>query len=421
MAPGTIGTMAGLLDQVLVSLANLAVSLLVLRFGSKFEFGLYGLGYGAIVVATSFASALFATPMTVSYYRLPEAQRPAYAGSLFIGQVAISVLLCLVALVAALATGVDLFAGGQEGLVWALVILCCPAAMAHDLSRSYRFLRQQGPVALGLDAVQAALWIGLSLLAIRAEMPAHLAALGAYGAASAFTALLGLMRSHLAPAGLGTVLEHVRSVWDQGKWAMGGVAVSAMQNQAHLYLVAWLATVEAVADVNAARMLIAPVGLVVIGMNRGMLPMLAKLHAEGRREAMRRLAGGALLFIVFLLLAFLGALYLSWDLLTTTVLRGEYHQIGGLVLAWAAVVTIQAAVLILSAQFQVEGRFRLLTMLNFYTAVPVLLCAVPMIQWQGGIGGLLALALGQVMLGLLLVRDLRNRDRSAPAPSVAPG
>jgi O-antigen/teichoic acid export membrane protein len=423
-APGTVGTLAGMFDQVLISIANLAVGLIVLRLGTKQEFGIYGLGYTAIIVANSFAAALFAGQMTVSYYGLQPAERSAFAGALFLAQAGLSALIGFAALGIALGSGQASFSGSLEQQGLAVAILCCPAAMAHDLSRSYRFLRHQGFVGLGLDTLNAALWIGLTLLGIREGLPAHVAALGGYGVACAITALTGLIRSHLSLVGPAAIMRWVTSVWGQGRWAVGGVLVNALQNQAHLYLLAWLVSVEAVAEVNAARMLISPLGIIVIGVNRGILPLLAKLRAEGRGDSLRRLARNALLLVLAAILFYLACVFLSWDLLTRLVLRSEYQHIGGLVLAWAVVVSGLAVDSNMSAQLQVEGRFRSLALLNLLTAVPVLLFAIPLIQWQGGLGSLLALAVGQAGLAGILflhVRRAREAGQEHVPTSPAPG
>ncbi|WP_426958446.1 lipopolysaccharide biosynthesis protein [Muricoccus radiodurans] len=419
LSPTAVGAAAGLLDQVLVSLANLAVGLLVLRYGTKAEFGLYGLAYTAIVVATSFSSSLFGMPMTVSYYKVAAEERAAYAGALFEGQAVLSLLLCGVVFALALAGGEVALGGSPEQQAWALALLCCPLAMAQGLVRTHRFLVQQGLVALGLSALHAAAWAGLTGLFIMQGAAAHLAALGGYGLACGVVALLGLIRSGLVAVGPARVVQAVRSVWEQGRWAMGGVAVGSLQNSAHLYLLAWLTSVEAVAEVNAGRMLISPIGMVLIGMNRGMLPMMAKLFAEGRQGALRRLAAGALLFLLLLTVVYLAALFVSWDLLLALVLRGKYEHVGALVLAWAAVVTVQAVNLILSAQVQVEGDFRSLTLLSLYTAIPMLIVAVPAIWWGGGMGGLLALVAGQAALTALLVRLLRRGGKRPDMPGPA--
>jgi len=408
LAPGAVNTLAGMADQVLASLANLAIGLIVLRHGTKLEFGLYGLGYTAIVVANSIAGSLFSSPMTASYYHLPDARRPGFAGALFLAQAGISVPLALLLLATAMAAGGAGFGDAPESLSWALVILAAPAAMLHDRVRGYRFLRHQGPVALGLDALNAALWIGLVLLGVSRGVPAHAAALGGYGLACLATGLLGLLGAGLARVGPRAALQTLRETWELSRWALGGVAVGTVQTQAHLYLLAWLASVEAVAEVNAARMLIAPVGMLVVGLDRGLVPLLAKQHAENRPEAMRRLARAMLAFVLVLLSGYLAAVFLFWDPLVGLLLRGAYQHIGGLVVAWGAVVGIQALVLIQTAVLQAQGRFRSLTLLNLVTAVPMLGCAVPLILLYGGIGGLAALGGGQVALSLLLWRDGRR-------------
>jgi len=417
LAPGAVNTLAGMADQVLASLANLAIGLIVLRYGTKLEFGLYGLGYTAIVVANSIAGALFASPMTASYYHLAEARRGGFAGALFLAQAGISVPLAGLLLAAAMAAGGAGFGGAPESLGWALVIVAAPAAMLHDRIRGYRFLRHQGVLALGLDALNAALWIGFVLLGVSRGVPAHAAALGGYGLACLVTGVLGLVGAGLARVDARAALATLRETWALSRWALGGVAVGTVGTQAHLYLLAWLASVEAVAEVNAARMLIAPVGMLVIGLDRGLVPLLARQHAEGRPQAMRRLARAVLAFVLALLVGYLAAVFLFWDLLVGLLLRGAYQHIGALVVAWGAVVGIQALVLVQTAVLQAQGRFRSLTLMNLVTAVPMLACAVPLIAFHGGLGGLAALGVGQVVLSLLLWRDARRRNGGEGADS----
>ena len=202
--------------------------------------------------------------------------------------------------------------------------------------------------------------------------------------------------------------------WRHGRWALGGVAVTAAQNQAHVYLLGWLGTAAAVADLNAARMLLMPASLLTLGSTRVLTPRLAQLAADGGTGQMRSLSLRTIGALLLLIAGYAFAILLSLNLILGTVLPEKYAGIGPLVTLWAAVTMLQAIDMVLSAALQATKRFRRLTIINIWTAVPVLLAVVPMILAFGAAGSLVTLAAGYAGMALLLALDLRSRN--APVP-----
>jgi len=403
-----LDSLAGLLDQAVISLANLAVGFLVLQLSSREEFGLYGLGYATIMLTNGVSNALFASPLTVAHFRRAEAARGGLAAAFVLGHGFLSLG------AGALALAALWLAGASPVLL--VTAAACPAAMAHDFSRARRFLHARPVGALALDLLNAVLWIGLMLAGWWAGCPAYLAALGGYALACAGTALLGVMdsRGHFR-AGLAELGPTLRDAWSHGRWALGGVAVMAAQNQAHIYILALMRGAEAVAEVNAARMLTAPVAFMLVGLQRTLIPRLARLHAAGQDAEMRRQARLARMAVLAANLGWTLAIAAAWEVALKPMLPEGYHQVGILVGAWALVFTGQAFSAGLSAHLQAVGAFRVLTLLNVVTAVPVVLAAVPLIQLAGATGSLMAMALGHAALAVLLHRAIARSGRGPAA------
>ncbi|MBB3897243.1 MATE family efflux transporter [Roseococcus suduntuyensis] len=405
-------TLAGIADQAVISLANFGVALAVLRLGTKEEFGLYALGYMAVVVANSFAGGMFGSQFIVAQHGRPEAARPAFAAALLLAQLGGVALACLLALGA-------LAAAGWANPFVAVMLLVMPAAVAQDFLRVHRLALLRPQAALALDGLNAVLWAGFALAGLALGLAVPVAALAGHGAACAVTAAVAAATARLPlRQGLRGMGDGLRTVWDQGRWSVGGVAVTLAQNQAHFYILGVLAGLAAVADVNAARMLLTPAALLLVGVNRTLIPGFAQLRAAGEAHRIRRQAVIATLVLVGAVLAYALLLWAAWDMLARHLLQGRYDGIGPLVALWTLVIGLQAVTEIAAGQLQAASRFRALALRIGIVAGPVVVALVPMILWLGGPGSLMVLAAGQAALGALLWREVA-RETSPPRPSCA--
>jgi O-antigen/teichoic acid export membrane protein len=401
------GALFGIANQAVISLANLAIGLAVLRFGSKEGFGLYSLGYMAVIVASGFAGGLFAAQLPARLLQRPEAARARFAGALFAAQVALSLGLCLLLLGLGSAMGLAApVGGGPVAQTIFVALLAAPCAMALDYLRAHRLVLHRPASALGLDLLNAVVWAGLTLAGWQAGWPLHLAALAGYGAACLATILIGLRGTGLEA---GPMRPALAEAWEQGRWALGGVLVTVAQNNAHLYLLAWLQGTGAAAEMNAARLLVAPVALITVGVNRTLIPRMAAQQAAGEAAQQALLQRQALLLVLGAMAAYGLLLALGWGWVRAVVLPAGYAAVGLLALGWGLVFALQAVSESFSARLQARGRFRGLTLANALTALPVLAGVGPLILLAGPAGSLVALGAGQMALSVLLRREVRLR------------
>src|SRR5690606_26184457 len=62
-----------------------------------------------------------------------------------------------------------------------------------------------------------------------------------------------------------------------GKWALGGVLVSWAQNQGYVLILALVKNSALVAEANAARLFLAPIGVVSTSISKVIMPKLVQL------------------------------------------------------------------------------------------------------------------------------------------------
>lgn len=412
-------TLLGVLDQGVLGIGNLAVALLVLRMATKEEYGLYGLSYMTVILLNGFSGALFGAQMTVSYYDRNLAERTNFAAAMVGSQLLLSAGLCLAAVLATFLLP-DSVVSAPTRLLMLVTILACPPAMAHDCFRSYWFMLHRAQAALSLDLTLTLLWPALTFGLRMCGVPVHLAALAGYGLGAATTTAIALAWSRLPVLrGARRIGPTISATWRHGSWALGGVMVTALQNSAYIYLLGWLGTARAVADLNAARMLLAPMGLLILGANRTLLPRMVRLVADHRIADLRRDSARALGGLLATILTYGTVLIVFRDAIIRTLLNDDYRGIGPLVVLWTVILLIQAADANLSAVLQAGKRFRFLALVNLWTAIPVVACTAPMILLFGAAGSLITLAAGSLGLTVLLWRDSRRVMHGSPVPVAA--
>jgi O-antigen/teichoic acid export membrane protein len=398
--------LAGIVDQAVVGAGNLAIGLMVLRASTKEEYGLYSLCYMTVILLNGFSNAVFVAQLTVSYHERPADRRDAFAAALLCAQLLVGVSVATAGLAVAGLLPDHVLSPDLRRLA-VVAILACPVVMAHDFLRGYCFLVERPARAIALDLILILGWCaGTAGLVRGAGLAPPQAALMAFGAAAFASTGTGLVLSRLPlRSGWAAASRAVASVWEHARWALSGSAVTALQNQGHVYLLGWLGSAEAIAELNAARMLMMPMGLVILGVARTLTPTLARQAAEGRFDAMRQHARRSLIGVLAVIGLYSAAMLLGEEHLIAWVLGARYEGIAPLVALWMVILLLQAVDSNLSAVMQVAKRFRELMLINAWMVVPVLAGVIPMIPLYGAKGNLVVVVAGYVGVVLLLGRE----------------
>lgn len=391
-------------DQALLSAINFSIGMYFVHFSTKDEYGLYALSYGIITLVISFAGALIMTPMTVSYADRPIEQRESYCASMLIGQYGIF----LPAIALMLLVVGSLYQAGVMDLdttrLATVIGIAAVGGMLWEFSRRYYYLRLQPGTVLRWDIYYASMMaIGLLTAMYFNLRSMHWWIFVIYGLAATGTGLWALSESELArPSGSRQVWESVRESWGHGRWTLGGVLVTWVQNQSFVYFLAVFADLASVADANAARLLVAPLMLVNSGLTNVLLPRLVLLRSEERYTEAEQLARRLMWVIAGIFVLYTALIVSAEERLTRLVLGDAYTGLESFIVAWAVVNLLTALRGNTSILLQVFKAFRTITLANISSAIVVVVLTWPLMYYFGVLGSIAAVALGEIILVVLL-------------------
>ncbi len=406
-----IGALWSIGDQGLQSVTNLLTGLFLIRFASKEEYGLYGVAFALILFTLGIANALVMTQMTVFAHSKPEKLRPAYCGSMLL------MLLGVIGMIIMIVMGLISLVGESLPVAYTeLATVFClsfPGIVLIEFVRRYLYLVFAPKQIFVMGLAFSTIYLGLlALFYVNDFEQLHLLALGTNGIVALTISLLLVTLYLRLPLRQSTSLlfGSIRESWRQGAWALGGVTVTALQSQGHVYLLASLQGAGAVAEANAARLILAPIGLIITSLGRVFMPRMAHLRSQGQDRQVMDLALKILVLVLICVVAYVALVSVSIDWILS-FFSEAYKSLAWLVFLWAIAIACEALRFMPTQLLQVYRQFRMITTRNTITAI-ITLSLIAVAATYGSISGVIvALAAGELILALLLWRGFqRVRD-----------
>ncbi|NOT24207.1 MAG: hypothetical protein HOP22_16005 [Nitrospiraceae bacterium] len=403
-----------LADQVTVSVTNLAIGLFFVHYATKHDYALYSIAFGLISLGIGIGNALIYTPMLVTAIAEDGTLRERHCKAMLIAQLIIfgSVVSIIGSTMAFLYSFV---AENSEMAIFSLAIAVASfAALFQEFLRRYNFMAAKPAVVFGIDLVFAICVISiLFLLWYQEYQEMFLHAVLAYAAAAFIAGGVGLARSGLIQRlQRNDIRNALRSAWQNGCWSLGGVTITWIQSQCYAYFLVILGAATALAEANAARLLLSPISPLSTGVMNVMTPRLARHKAQGNMQGLFLHANQMMKLIMGLLIAYVALVYLSKDIFIQLVLTGDYRDSGMYLLAWSLVLIAQTARTNTSVLLQVFREFRPLMIANAWSALVVLVFTYIFILYLGPVGSILALGCGELTLTTSLWYALRQVKRT---------
>lgn len=400
----------------IMSASNFALSVILIRTMPLSEFGLYGIGYAAILLYSSVGQALFLSQMVANAPDKAASGKEPYAAAVFAGVLGLS-MATIGALALASCVGA-VFSRGVRDLL-GLIFAFCAFGIAHQIkdyfvTYSYMFRREH--VVVGINIVFAiALFSQLGVLYFRKiPLTVELVAL-IYAASLVAGAAVGFLvfRINVTRVKLTDLVETVVESWGNGRWALLGVMVSWLQSQAYVTISAIMLGPASVGLANASRLLIVPFSLFANSVGQVVVPRLSDLRVSDRE----RVPVMGRLFVVVLTCCaalYIATLYFAVDLVSGMLFKEDYAAALPLVWIWCGTLLVgplrTGGVVVLQA----FKHFRGLTIDYAISAIATVVVVAILIKLVGVGGAILGLALGDGFVGWLLWRRV-HRTRGAPS------
>jgi O-antigen/teichoic acid export membrane protein len=327
---------ASVVDQALLSATSFLVGLLLIRHVADSEYGLFVLVQSALLLVTVAHAAYVGNPLSVIASQKPESER-----LLMIASVDRSLSRVLRLPLAGVIATVPLlwfarFLDTSQALLAMASVFAGWFALRRDYLRTVALIHGLPQRILTADFFYMGIVIvAASAAAFGATPPAAWAVLGLAAGAWVFNIVLrrSLARDHHAVAG------EARAFWRElhqlGKWSIVGATLFWLSAQGFNYVLAAQLDTTAVAYVNAVRLLIMPVTLLISGTRGVLLPMSARWLADSGLAVATRRTAVICAGLLLLSLLYLGPLWVLRDWMMHSVLRKDINDFDPLLICWA--------------------------------------------------------------------------------------
>lgn len=281
-----------LCDQLISSLTNVGLTIMVARTVNAQEFGTFTLLMATYLVCITVIRGLTSEPLLV---RFSAVEAPALRKA--VGQSAGATL--VVGLVVAGLLAVVVLATGLVAVKPALIFLATlPGLLLQDHWRYAMLAGKEPRQAFGIDLTWAlAQVLAISASALAGRLTLEMLVLS-WGGAANIAALAGLIWLRTLPQGRRTI----QWLCDQrdlaGRYAMEGLAFQGA-NQAVIFVLAAVAGLGAAGSLRAAQTLFGPLTVLTLAIRLALVPEAARVAVKSL-SAMRRLVilTAALLVVV---------------------------------------------------------------------------------------------------------------------------
>lgn len=402
----------GFLNQVITSGTNFLIVVYLVREMLKSEFGIYSIAFGMILMLSGLISS-FLTIQFVVNYADKNTRNNEYIPNYFNAIAVFGFIVFLVGLIAILVLqGIVL----KEESYTTIYIATFSATMAYSLRE---FLVR---VAYSIKKEVFVLYSS-ALVAVMIVLGYYVLSQIPYFSLNAIEAILVLTVSYFFGHVLLLVLMKVRlsestmtgiklvflEAWVGGRWNIITNLVYHVRTQIHNVVVPALIGINALADVNAARVLATPAIMAIPPIIQVIMPRLvekkSKLGKFDRKLIVYTLGGLSGISAAYTII-----IYPFLSMLIPMALGEEYNNIEALVVMWCFVAIIMAARNGMTMILQIAKKFKSLMVVNVITAFVSTLAAITLCLLFTKQGAVSALFIAEVALLLMLSRILFKED-----------
>ena len=397
-------------DQAILSAANFLVGIVLIKYVTKTDYGLYVLAYAIILFIVGLQNALITTQMTVLAPFKAKDEQDTFCYSLCVGQYFLYAPAAGIATILLLAFHhVDVISSEQCHLV-GIVLIVTVGVLFREFCRSFFFLKSQSRNVLTMDIVfVATTFIGLLLGWLSYPEQLHIIAICVFGFASLASGLVAMDLGGISvKVDIRQSMASLKEAFAHGRWALGGIVLSLIQGQSYIYLLTAMSGPTRVAEVNAARLFLAPLSLLHMSFARVLLPKWSFMRQNGETERIIRMAKQAQRLLITIIVVFIAAILFAKDQLVGTLLTKDYTNIDIFILLWGVLSVVQTLRSSDSWILQAFHQFKQLTLANILSAVAALAIGALLLKIYGPEGTIVGMIVAEAILVFSLAKAIKN-------------
>ena len=332
---------SSVMDQVVLSGTNLLFGFVLIRFAGDDDYALYVLVQSTMLLLVGMQASFLLQPLAVLTPRLPLEERFKTITAVKETQRRLLRWIALAALAIPLIGYVTGLWSALMGMVLATGVLAVWAALRREYLRTVLLMYSRPIDLLGADSIYAGIaLLGLAIAVLNGKHAVvgttlALSVAGWFGASAAHRSLAkepGWQQ--------GGTVNNWPEMRRMGVWALTGATIYWFLGQSYSYILATRLNLQAVADVNATRLLLMPAIVVTVGVVSLLGPTAATWYSQiGSRALVRRLLN-VLLAVALLEILYFVFIWVGREWIIANVLHKQIHDRDLLLLLWGGVATI---------------------------------------------------------------------------------
>ena len=393
-------TVVASFDQALNSATSFGITLLLLKYVSKVEFGYFSIVLTIITYITWIQNAIINTPLTVLLASKSSEEEIQFSSSLFRGQNIIVILFSIISV--SISLFIYFF---YDNDIIPLIIAAASFALIGILSRTYfrqlSYAQEQPKKALKQDALFTlfyAVFILISLLISYFNIVIVLVGMGVCN-----ILVFTLYNVHESPKrSVKEIKAAYSESWKLGRWSLVGITVTHFQTYSYQYLIAIMLGSISVAENSASRLLISPLIFMQAGWGSIVRPRGAKLREQNQMHKFFKELIIASILIAVAISAYLILIYSASSFFKRYLFTDKYEESMDYVFYWGGVFVSQYITVNASYGLQVIKKFKDLALINVFTMIiTVVLTYFFILDYQIK-GALVASIIGESIFGVIL-------------------
>jgi len=314
-----------LLDQVIFSGTNFAITVLLGRFAGAESLGVYALIFAVTIMVLSIHESLVCLPYAIEFRKIPARAARSYAGSTLVQSTVLATVATPILFFAGLTAWVTPIAGTSLGSALCIFALTTPLIILRDFARRYSLAHLRPHITVIIDgAVSAAQLSMLAVLALLGWLSAW-TALAVLGAGAGAVAIAWLVAAR--PAFDFRRRRYRRDLqrnWKLGRWVFSSQVCSVFTVYTpHWLIAAMLGTAETGIFVAAVAMVLLT-NPFILGVHNLLSPKISQGIAEQGNASVGKVIFESTLFLLAVMAVFLVAVALLGEWFTTSVYGSKF-------------------------------------------------------------------------------------------------
>jgi O-antigen/teichoic acid export membrane protein len=406
-----------LVDQAVLSLFNLGLNLLLIRVAAPAEFGRFIFAVAVLLILTSLQNALVSTPLAVMVPGQPVTTQSETLKIIVSFDYVFKLAAAITAPVLCLLTD-------HSATFLAAVAVATFTTLSRECARSLALAFEQTTECLRIDITAIVVSLG-GLAAFWWVLPPAVAALVAISLGNVVAVLTQVTSRVAGRLGVRETIDaYATKCWRDTKWSLIGAGTTEIQYRSYVFALEVFRDAATLASVQAGRLLLGPLPLVVGSWGRVARPAMARQLAQGDQRGMIRLTVQGLIYVLAIGALYCAALYAAWSLAEAWFFRGRYPDVGLMTLAWSLYMMTVIAHMVLSVPLQAAMRLKDLAKVTIATAVLSCGLMLGLFFPIAPVYAVVALTVGEIVALIwiaALVVQLARSSRLSPGPATPVG